>query len=109
MFNVSDGPWYIDLAAIAGALTSIGIIWRMVIGPGLKTFWSAITAAPKIADGVGKVVELIEGDVLNELSDMKSTFKSHLVDAAVRDDWIAEHEQRLGKLEDAVFHNQKGC
>jgi len=107
--NISEGAWYVDLGIIAGVLTSFGIIWRMALWPGLKTFWLAITAAPRIADGIGKVVDLIEGDVLNELTGVRSNLEAHIVEAGIRDEKLAEHEQRLGKLEDSMFNNQKGC
>lgn len=105
--GLTSGPWYLDLAAIASALVSVGVIWHMALWPGMKAFWSAIVSAPKIAEGVGKVVELIEHDVLSDLNDMKVTLRSHLADAAGRDVKIEEHEQRLGKLEDIVFPSRK--
>jgi len=107
MFDPSGNPWYVDLGIIAGVLVSLGTIWRLAIWPGLKTFWLAVVAAPKIADGVGKVVELIESDVLLELRSVKDNMTTHLVEAEGRDSRIAEHEKRLGKLEDFLFTSRK--
>lgn len=109
LLNVSDGAWYVDLGVLAGILTSLAVIWRVVLWPGLKAFWAAIVAAPKIAEGVGRVVELVEGDVLSELNDVKVTLRTHITEADNRDIKISEHEQRLGKLEEAMFRNEKGC
>ena len=104
---ITDGPWYVDLAAISGALVSAGVIWRVALWPGLRAIWSALVAAPKIADGVGRVVELIEHDVLTDLNDVKTTLRSHMAEATARDVKIEEHEKRLGKLEDFLFTSRK--
>lgn len=109
MPDISQSPWYVDLAIVAGVITSVGVIWRAVLWPGMRAFWAAILSAPKIAEGIGRVVELVEGDVLTELNEVKVTLHTHISEAEDRGTRIAEHEQRLGKLEESVFRNQKGC
>lgn len=105
----TEGQWYVDLITIAGVLTAAGIIWRLGLWPGLKAVWSAILAAPKIADGVGEVVHLIESDVLGKLEDIKVESATHAVQAAARDErlnlhglTLEDHELRLGKVEQAL-------
>ena len=103
---MTEGSWYVDLAALAGAATAAGIIWRLVIWTGLRALWAAIVAAPKIADGVGEVVHLIESDVLGKLEEIKVESAVHKAQADARDSrldlhtiTLEDHELRLGKVE----------
>ena len=67
-FNqITEGPWWVDISAVASAIVAIGIILRMVIWPGIRAFWKAIVAAPQIAAGVGRLVELLETDIMHRV------------------------------------------
>ena len=115
---VAEGQWYVDLLTIAGIVTAAGVIWRMVVWPGMRAMWAAIVAAPKIAEGVGEVVHLIESDVLGKLEDIKAESATHAVQAAARDSrldlhtiTLEDHDLRLGKVEAAlrgIYPNERG-
>ena len=113
--TLTEGGWYVDLAALAGAVTAAGIIWRMVVWPGMRAMWAAIIAAPKIADGVGEVVHLIESDVLGKLEEIKAESAVHKAEASARDDrlnhhtvQLEDHELRLKKVESALSESPNG-
>lgn len=110
--NITAWEWPGDVVAWAAVITAVGVIWRGVVWPGLKAFWAAVKAAPKIADGVGEVVELIEGKVLDKLDEMQVEMAVHQEQAKARDTrldlhtlQLEDHEVRLGKLEQA--HSQE--
>lgn len=62
-----EGPWYIQLGVLLGLLISLSTVLRLIVWPGLKKIWQAIIAAPKIADGVGKLIELLEIDIQTKI------------------------------------------
>lgn len=113
--DITAGEWPLDLVAWAGAVTAFGIIWQRVLVPIRRGLWSAIIAAPKIADGVGDVVRLIEGDVLGKLEEIKVESAVHAEQSKARDGRInlhtitlEDHELRLGKVEEAIFGEPGG-
>ena len=69
---MTEGPWWIDVTALAGAITALGIIWKMAVWPGMKTIWRAIIAAPQLAAGVGRLVEILETDILHRVETLES-------------------------------------
>lgn len=68
---MTEGPWWIDLGALAATVTAAGIILRMIILPGLKTIWRAVVSAPQIAAGVGRLIELLEFDLLSKVEQLE--------------------------------------
>lgn len=80
--QMTEGPWWVDISAIAGVVVAVGIILRMVIWPGLKAIWRAIIAAPQIAQGVGRLVELLETDLLGRVERVEIQiidFEKHII------------------------------
>lgn len=59
--------WVYWPAAVAGALTAFTVIWRLGVVKIGRAFWAAVLAAPKIAEGIQDLGELIRGDVLARL------------------------------------------
>ena len=68
---MTEGPWWIDLGAVAATVTAMGIIWKMLLWPGMKTTWRAIIAAPQLAAGVGRLVEILETDILHRVETLE--------------------------------------
>ena len=106
---MTEGQWYVDLITLAGVVTAAGVLWRMVVWPGMRAMWAAVVAAPKIADGVSEVVHLIESDVLGKLEDIKVESARHQEQADARDSrlnlhtlTLEDHELRLKKVEAAI-------
>lgn len=103
---MTDMPWWVNLAAIATALTALGIIWRMLIVPVFKAIWMAIIAAPRIPVILDEVKAIIESDVLGKLEEMRVEFAKHEAESAqhiARLDHhttqLENHEIRIAALE----------
>lgn len=65
--EMTNGPWWVDLTAFAGTLTAVGVIIRILVWPGLKAIWRAIVAAPQLAAGVVRLVDILETDILHRV------------------------------------------
>ena len=107
--NITQWAWPGDLLMWAGVVTAAGVIWQQVAWPGMRAMWAAVIAAPKIADGVGEVVHLIESDVLGKLEDIQVESARHQAQADARDSrlnlhtlTLEDHELRLKKVEAAL-------
>ena len=75
--HMTEGPWWVDLAAVAATVTAVGIIIRMVLLPGARTIWRAIIAAPQLAAGVGRLVEILETDLLRRVEKLEADSATH--------------------------------
>ncbi|CAB4166900.1 hypothetical protein UFOVP1383_42 [uncultured Caudovirales phage] len=94
-FNLTEGPWYVDLGALAGALAAASAIWKLALVPFLRGIWAAIKAAPQLADGVQDLVKLlVEGNILERLEEGSRRFAG--IDLRLDD-----HDTRLEELEAA--------
>lgn len=91
---LTTGPWPFDLIALAGSLTAAGVVWRMLVQPVGRAIWAAILAAPRIAAGIDRLFELVEGDVLSRLEAGSKSFER--IEAK-----LIDHEARLLILERA--------
>lgn len=97
--NFTEGPWWMDASAIAGTFTAFALIWRYALWPFARGAWAAIVAAPRVADGVLKLVDLVEGDVMDRLDRGNSEFErigKMLDDHEVT---LSVHDGRLTTLE----------
>lgn len=94
-YTMTSGPWWMDLAAFATALTAAGVVWRMVIWPFLRAVWMAIRAAPQIPIILDEMKVILQSDVLEKLEEMKATFTTHEVEAAKRDNRLDYHTNQL--------------
>jgi hypothetical protein len=65
--NVTTGPWYVDLGSLAGGLGASFWLYKNLVAPVGRAMWAAIIAAPKIAIYTGRLVELLEQDVIERL------------------------------------------
>ena len=84
-----------DLVTWAAAAVAAATLMRLVIWPFLRASWLAIKAAPQIPIILDDVREILRGDVLGKLDDMRTTFTLHEEQAQRRDVNIASHEERL--------------
>lgn len=92
LINITAGPWYVDLGAWAGALTAMGVIWRVALWPVFRGIWAAIVAAPRIATGIRELIDILEGDVLERLDRGTKQFER-------LGERLDNHEERIGALE----------
>lgn len=97
--NMTNGPWYLDLGALAGTIMAAGVLWRMAVWPFFRAVWAALIAAPQIASGMRQVIELIESDVAGKLALMAETFAKQEERVAAQTVQLAQMELRLAKLE----------
>lgn len=66
-----DGPWYVQLGVVFSLIIAASTVLRLIVWPGLKRIWQAIIAAPRLAEGVGRLVELLEFDILDRVEKME--------------------------------------
>lgn len=92
---LTNQPWWVDLSVLAGIVVSASVILRMVIWPGLRATWKAIVAAPRIAEGVGKLVELLEVDLLKRVEFVELNQVSHTNKIADHDSILSGYGARL--------------
>lgn len=78
LVDLTEQPWYIDLAIWAGVVTSIGIIVRQVVWPVLQGVGRFIVAAPRIAESVNRMVELLETDLLRRVEQLEAQVATHV-------------------------------
>lgn len=76
-----EGPWYVQLSVLLGLVITLSTVLRLVIWPILKRFWQAIIAAPKLAENVGRLVELLEIDILHKVEVLE--IKTELAEAHI--------------------------
>jgi hypothetical protein len=93
--SMTEGPWWVDISAIAVALTAAATISRMVIWPFLRAVWAAVKAAPRIPIILEEMREILQSDVLEKLEQLQVTFAVHEELAHQRDTSIGQHEERL--------------
>lgn len=107
---ITSQPWYIDLTALAAGILGLVTIIKLIIWPGLKAIGKAIVAAPRIAEGVGRLVELLETDLLTRVETIE-TLQKHTLDridtstAAISGHTarLDEHKIRLDTYENRVI------
>lgn len=95
ILDLTTEPWFVDLGVWAGVFTAIGVILRMVVWPGLHNFWRAVVAAPRIAESVGRLVELLETDVLKRVELAEVVIERHGQHLANIDAKESSHGARL--------------
>lgn len=88
-------PWVYWPAAVAGVLTAFAIIWRLGVVSLWRALWAAILAAPKIADGIQELGELIKGDVLARLEAGSQRFERNEVTLLEHQTSLDAHDLRL--------------
>lgn len=99
MFDVTDGPWILDLSAAIAALITVAGGWKFLVSPLLRGIWAAVVAAPKIATGMARLIELIETDVIGRLDAGAIQFQEHKERLDALDGCVAAHAVRLDALE----------
>lgn len=78
LVDLTEQPWYIDIAIWAGVVTSVGIIVRQVVWPVLQGVGRFIVAAPRIAESVNRMVELLETDLLRRVEQLEAQVGTHV-------------------------------
>lgn len=104
--DLTSGPWWVDLSALAAVLVAMGTIWRMLFWPILRALWATMQAIPKIPIYLENIQRILESNVLEKLDEAKvgiihnteqlgqqlTRIDSHTIQ-------LESHELRLGKLE----------
>ena len=94
-----DTPWYLLLGIIATVLTSLTVMWRLLIFPMLTAIWAAIKAAPQIPIILDDLRDILRSDVLGKLEAMQisgAKLEERLDNHDIR---IADHEIRISRQE----------
>lgn len=93
--HMTEGPWWMDIAAFATAITAIAIIWRMAVWPFFRAVWAAIRAAPRIPIILDDVLEILRSDVVDKLDEIQNHVAKHEAEAEERNSRIEHHTQQL--------------
>lgn len=93
VINITPGGWYADLAAWATAVTALGVLGQKVLRPLVRALWAAVVVAPRIAAGLEKLVDLLEGNVLDRLDKGSEMFAEH-------GRRLDDHEGRIVSIEE---------
>lgn len=100
--EMTSGPWYVDLGALAGTVVAASVLWKLAVWPFCRAVWAALIAAPQIATGMKQVIELIESDVAGKLATMAEMFAKQEERVAAQTLAMSAMELRLAKLEGMV-------
>lgn len=96
-----EGPWWVQITAIASVLTAVTLIARKL--------WFAFEAAGQIRDGVLELRDIVRGDLLGKMdalgdsltaNDKHNASQDGRLDA--HDETIALHEERLNAHDRAL-------
>lgn len=91
MDSLDGQPWYLQISAILTLAILVSTVTRVVIWPIFKRFWQAIVALPRMTDNVGRLVELLEIDILHKVEVLE--IKEELTDKH-----LAEHSAKISGL-----------
>lgn len=100
VIDLTDQPWFVDLGVWAGILTSAGVIIRTGVWPVFRGLWRFIVAAPRIAESVGRVVELLETDLLQRVDKLEAQTADHLLWASVQNKILEANTLQLDATRD---------
>lgn len=76
--DLTQQPWFVDLGIWAGIVTSVGVLVQRLLWPTLRGMWRFMVAAPRIAEGVNRMVELLETDLLGRVERLESQVMDHM-------------------------------
>lgn len=77
---ITEQPFYVQLLAAAGAVGAAGVIWRMALWPFFRACWAAISAAPRIADDLAELKQILRADLLAHVEEMSAAIRGLRVD-----------------------------
>lgn len=90
-----DGPWYVQLGVVFSLLIALSTVLRLIVWPGLKRIWQAIIAAPRLAEGVARLVDLMEFDILERIIGLEKKQELHDAHLAAIDAGLSGINARL--------------
>jgi ACT domain-containing protein len=67
MESLEAQPWYVQVSAILTLAILVSTVMRVIVWPFFKKIWQFIISAPRLADNVGKLVDLLEIDILHKV------------------------------------------